>query len=120
MQALSFDVTGGAQTVQVRFKEVRLDASVDVVHKHAVGSCRGRLSATPAGLRYEASKPEDAFTAPLADVASLEVDYLQKTLKLKLSGGRTYRFSPAKGGPDALLVFQQQVAKATTVLRAGS
>ena len=120
MQALSVEVTGGAQTVQIRFKELRLDASVDVVHKHAVGSCRGRLSASPAGVRYLASKPADAFAAPLADVASLEVDYLDKALELKLRNGRTYHFSPAAGGPDALLVFQQKVQKATAALRAGS
>jgi hypothetical protein len=113
MQVETIEVSGGAQTVEIRFKEVRLDAAADVVHKHGIGSCRGRLSGTPAGLRYEASKPEDAFTVPLDGIAEIAVDYLDKTLKLKLKSGKTYRFGPASGGPDALLVFQQQVEKAS-------
>jgi hypothetical protein len=112
MQVETVEVSGGAQTVELRFKEVRLDASAEVVHKHAIGSCRGRLLATPAGLRYESSKPEDAFTVPLDGIAENAVDYLDKTLKLRLKSGKTYRFGPASGGPDALLVFQQQVEKA--------
>jgi hypothetical protein len=118
MQSRAIEVTGRAQTVELKFREVRLDAHAEVIHKHGIGSCRGPLTATPAGLRYAASKPEDAFTAPLADVTSLEVDYLDKTLKLRLRGGRTYRFAPAAGGPDALLVFQQQVDKAKAQLSA--
>jgi hypothetical protein len=118
MLAQTIEVTGGAQTVALRFREVRLDARADVVHKHGIGSCRGGLTATPAGVRYEGSKREDSFSAALVDVTALEVDYLDQSLKLKLRSGRTYRFSPAEGGPDALLVFKQQVDKATARLRA--
>ncbi|HET6900597.1 MAG TPA: PEGA domain-containing protein, partial [Vicinamibacteria bacterium] len=50
--AETVEVTGADQLVSVRFKQVRLAAALDVVHKHGIGSCRGRLSATPAGLRY--------------------------------------------------------------------
>jgi hypothetical protein len=108
----TIDVTGRAQTVAVRLKEVRLEAGVDVVHKHGMGSCHGRLSATPAGLRYAASKGEDSFDVPLASVEKLSVDYPKKTLTAKLRGGRTYNFAEGVGNADALLSFQQAVTKA--------
>src|SRR4029077_4732751 len=38
--AQSIDLTPGSRDMMVRFKEVRLDAKADVVHKHGVGSCR--------------------------------------------------------------------------------
>ena len=43
----------------------RLDASIDVVHKHRMGSCKGRLTATPQGIRYDTTDKGDAFTSPL-------------------------------------------------------
>ena len=67
----------------VRFKEVRLDERVDVVHKHGVGSCRGRLVATTAGLRYEAEKAGDSFQAPFSSLEPLQVDYLSRSLRVK-------------------------------------
>jgi PEGA domain-containing protein len=106
------DVTGEPQVLAVRLKQVRLSAGLEVVHKHAIGSCRGRLSATPAGLRYAASKPEDAFDVPLSSVERLEMDYPKKTLSVKLHSGRTYNFTEPRGRADALLAFQQAVTKA--------
>ena len=47
-------LTAGPNEVVVKFKAVRLDERLDVVHKHGVGSCKGRLVATPAGLSFEA------------------------------------------------------------------
>jgi hypothetical protein len=117
--AETIDVTGRAQTVAVRLKDVKLAAGVDVVHKHGMGSCRGRLSATPAGLRYEASKAEDAFDVPLASVERLAVDYPKKTLAAKLRGGRTYNFTEPSGNADALLAFQQAVTKAQERMASG-
>jgi hypothetical protein len=106
------EVTGGAQTASVRLKDVPFDVSVDVVHKHALGSCRGRLYATPAGLRYKASKDEDSFTAPLAAIEEMQIDYPKKNLRVKLREGRTYNFTHPAGNVDALLVFAQAVDKA--------
>jgi PEGA domain-containing protein len=110
--AETVEVTGGSQTVSVRFKPVRLAASLEVVHKHGIGSCRGRLSATPAGLRYAATKGDDGFDVPLASVERLEADYLKKQLTVKLRGGRTYNFTEPGGSADALVSFQQAVARA--------
>jgi len=116
--AETVDVTGGSQSLVVRFKQVRLAAGVDVVHKHGIGSCRGRLSATPAGLRYAPAKGDDGFDVPLSSVETLDTDYLKKQLTVKLRGGRTYNFSEAGGKADALVSFQQAVAKAQSRLAA--
>ena len=48
--AQSVEIGDAPAELTVRFKEVRLDAAVPVVHKHAVGSCDGRLVATVQGL----------------------------------------------------------------------
>jgi hypothetical protein len=116
--AETVDVTGEPQSVAVRFKAVRLAAGVDVVHKHGIGSCRGRLSATPAGLRFAPEKGDDAFDVPLASVERLDADYLKKQLAVKLRGGRTFNFTEAAGNADALVSFQQAVAKAQSRLAA--
>ena len=118
--AETVEVTGADQLVSVRFKQVRLAAVLDVVHKHGIGSCHGRLSATPAGLRYAPEKGDDAFEVPLASVERLDADYLKKQLTVKLRGGRTYNFTEAAGKADALVSFQQAVAKAQSRLAAAS
>jgi hypothetical protein len=100
--------------VMVRFKEVRLDEAVDVVHKHGMGSCRGRLSATTAGLRYETDNKGDAFSAPFASLEPLSVDYLKKNLRVKVKGGKTWNFTA--DGADALLAFQKKVEQARSRL----
>jgi hypothetical protein len=102
----------GATEVTVALKAVRLDASVDVVHKHALGSCAGRLTATPAGLRYQTTHASDGFTAPLDALDAFDVDYLKKTLRVKVRGGRTFNFTTAASSADPLLVFQRTVDEA--------
>ncbi|PYQ52136.1 MAG: hypothetical protein DMF78_11855 [Acidobacteria bacterium] len=108
----SVEITGKAQTVSVRLEDVALDVSVDVVHKHALGSCRGRLYATPAGLRYRARKPDDSFDAPLSAIEELQIDYPKKNLRVRMREGRTYNFTHPAGDVDALLAFAQAVDKA--------
>ncbi len=93
MYAETIEVPAGGRDVVVRFKEVRLDEAIDVVHKHGVGSCRGRLAATPAGLAFSGGNAEDAFEAPFASLEPLQVDYLKKNLRVKVKGGKTYNFS---------------------------
>jgi hypothetical protein len=110
--AEDLEIASGTREVTVAFKEVRLQASVDVVHKHGMGSCEGRLSATPAGIRYEATRGKDTFEAPLSDLQRFEVDYLAKTLKLGLRGGRSYNFTTRAPNADPLLVFQKEVEAA--------
>jgi hypothetical protein len=57
--AENVEVEPGSRDLQFNFKEVRLDATVDVVHKHRIGSCKGRLVATPQGLRYDSDDKSD-------------------------------------------------------------
>jgi len=112
MHAETLELTGESRTVEVRFKEVRLDVAVDVIHRHGLGSCRGRLRATPAGLSFEAQAGGHSFEAPLAAIDALEVEYLKKNLRLKLRGGRLYNFTVAGGSADPLLLFQREVEAA--------
>lgn len=110
MYGESVVLAAGPNEVVVKFKEVRLDERVDVVHKHGVGSCRGRLVATTASLRFEAEKAGDSFEAPLPSLEPLQVDYLNRSLRVKQKGGKTWNFTADSA--DALLVFQKAVEKA--------
>jgi hypothetical protein len=117
--AQSIDLTPGSRDVMVRFKEVRLDAKADVVHKHGIGSCRGTLVATPQGLRYDTTNKGDAFAVPLTSLETFEVDYLEKNLKVKIKGGKQYNFTDPMGNADSLFVFQRDVDKARQRLLKG-
>ena len=108
--AEDIEITAGAHEVVARFKEVRLDESLAVKHKHGMGSCSGQLAATPEGLRYETNHGKDGFTAPFSTLEPLEVDYLKKNLRVKVRGGRKYNFTGDSA--DDLLVFQQAVEAA--------
>ena len=115
----TIEVEPGERTIMVRFREVRLDASIDVVHKHRFGSCNGRLVATPQGLRYETSNQSDGFTTPLLDIETFEVDYLDKNLGVRLSGGRQLNFTDPDGDADRLFVFHRDVENARARLSRG-
>ncbi len=105
------DVTPGPREVTISLKTIRLDASVSVTHRHGVGSCQGTLVATPAGVRYDTSHRNDAFTVALTDIETFETDYLKGTLRLKIRGGRSYDFTDPSGKADALYLFHQEVDK---------
>jgi len=110
--AQTIDVEPGPRDVAIRFKEVRLNATLAVVHKHRMGSCKGQLVATPQGIRYETDDKDDRFTATLADLETFVVDYLDKNLKIKLRNGKQYNFTDPDGNADRLFVFQRDVDKA--------
>ena len=86
-------------------------ATIEVVHKHTLGSCRGRLSGTATALRYEPTRPGDGFDVPRAAVERLEADPRKKVLVVKLRGGRTYNFTEPAGRAEALVSFQKALAK---------
>lgn len=98
-------------SIEVRFREVRLDARVEVVHRHRFGSCRGVLRADLAGLHYE-TDGDDAFSIPFAEVERHAVDYLEHTLTVERRGGRTWNFTDEQETPDALFVFHRDVERA--------
>jgi hypothetical protein len=117
--AQSIELEPGTRDLMVRFKEVRLDAKADVIHRHAIGSCRGTLVATPQGLRYDTTNKGDAFTVPLTNLELFQVDYLEKNLKVKIKGGKQYNFTDPMGNADNLFVFQRDVDKARQRLLKG-
>jgi hypothetical protein len=113
----TIDVPAGPSTVEVRFKEVKLNESIKVVHKHTVGSCEGQLIADTTGIRYETSNKDDAFVIKHAEIEIFEVDYLKKNLRIKKRGGRSYNFTNESA--DALFVFHRNVQAARVRLAKG-
>ena len=110
--AETIEVTPGTRTLAYKFKEVRLDATLAVVHKHAMGSCSGTLRATPQGLTYDTTNPDDRFTAALTDLETFSVDYIQKNLRVKVKKGKTFNFTDPDGKADRLQLFFDEVEKA--------
>ncbi len=115
----TIDVAPGTRTISARFKEIRLDAALAVVHKHGIGSCAGTLRATPQGLTYGTTNKNDAFTAALTDLETFTMDYLEKNLRVKIKGGKAYTFADPEGNVNRLYLFHQDVDKARQRLLAG-
>ncbi|HIE92327.1 MAG TPA: PEGA domain-containing protein [Acidobacteria bacterium] len=98
-------------SIDVRFLEVRLAASVDVVHKHRFGSCAGRLRADLDGVHYETTD-DDAFSIPFSELEQHVVEYLEHTLTIRRRDGRTYNFTDEQESADALFTFHREVERA--------
>ena len=108
----------GETTISLKFREVRLNASVAVVHKHGMGSCEGRLIGTTDGLRYDTSNKKDAFSIPYSQLETFEIDYLKKELKVKQKGGKNWNFTDKSENADKLFVFHRDVTRAREKLAA--
>jgi hypothetical protein len=117
--AQTIDVEPGPRELTVRFREVRLNSTLAVIHKHRMGSCKGQLVATAQGIRYDTDDKDDRFTAALADLEQFVVDYLDKNLKITLRKGKEYNFTDPDGNADRLFVFQREVDKARQRLAKG-
>jgi hypothetical protein len=115
----TIDLSPGPNTITIRIKEVSLNAKSSVVHKHGMGRCEGTLSATLDGLRYETDNKGDAFTLPYAQVEQFAVDYLQKNLRVKAKGGKTWNFTDKNDNADVLFVFHRDVEAARKKLADG-
>ena len=116
----AIDLVAGDNTVTMRFKEVRLNTTVGVAHKHGMGGCEGTLRATVDGLAYETTNKGDAFTLKYDQVESFEVNYLEKNLKVKQRGGKTWNFTDrAAQNADKLFVFHREVTAAREKLAKG-
>jgi hypothetical protein len=105
------EVAVGVADVLVKFKEIKLKESVDVVHKHAMGSCEGTLLADPQGVRYDTPNKDDAFALRFSEIETFEVDYLKKNLRIKKRGGKQYNFTTKADSADPLFVFHRDVDK---------
>ncbi|MGQ0732767.1 MAG: PEGA domain-containing protein [Acidobacteriota bacterium] len=115
----TIEVTPGAREISVAFRVVRLDLSLDVVHKHRFGSCRGRLTATPRGLRYDTTDKDDAFSMGLLELDTFQMDYLEKNLRVQTRKGKRYDFTDPDGNADRLFVFHRDVERAREQLQKG-
>jgi hypothetical protein len=115
----TIDVVPGPRTLSIKFKEIRLDVSLAVVHKHALGSCAGTLRATPKGLTYDTTNKADAFSAALTDLETFTMDYLEKTLRVKVKGGKSYNFTDPEANVNRLYLFHQEIDKARQRLMSG-
>ena len=115
----SIELAPGPNAVTIRIKEVSLSARVPVVHKHGMGSCDGTLTASLDGLRYDTSNKNDAFTIPYAELETFVVDYLQKNLRVKQRGGKTWNFTDKSDNADPLFVFHRDVEAARKKLAEG-
>ena len=110
--AETFDVAPGPRNIMISLKTIRLDESIPVTHKHGMGSCAGRLVATPEGMRYQTENKNDGFSVPLTALETFTMDFLAKNLKVKIKGGRSYDFTDPEGKADPLYFFHQAVDKA--------
>lgn len=108
----TLEVAPGSRDVLISLKAIRLNESIAVTHKHGMGSCQGRLVATPEGLRYETDNKNDGFAVPLTSLETFKMDFAAKNLKVKIKGGRSYDFTDPGGSADPLYFFHQAVEKA--------
>lgn len=115
----TINLEAGPNAITIRVKEVSLNARASVVHKHGIGSCEGQLTATLDGLRYDTTNKGDAFTLPYAQVETFAVDYLQKNLRVKQRGGKTWNFTDKNDNADLLFVFHRDVEAARKKLAEG-
>ena len=115
----TIDLNPGPNAITIRVKEVSLNARASVVHKHGMGSCEGQLSATLDGLRYDTQNKGDAFALPYAEVETFAVDYMQKNLRVKQKGGKTWNFTDKNDNADVLFVFHRDVEAARKKLADG-
>ena len=115
----TIEVKPGPNTITLRIKEVTLSARMPVVHKHRFGSCEGTLRASLDGLQYVTTNREDAFLLPYAQLETFAVDYLDKNLRVKQRGGKTWNFTDRAENADALFVFHRDVEAARKKLAAG-
>jgi hypothetical protein len=113
----TIELAPGPNNITLRVKEVSLNARAAVTHKHGMGSCQGTLIATLDGVQYVTSNKGDAFSLPLAQLETFSVDYLEKNLRVKQRGGRTWNFT--NNDADVLFVFHRDVEAARKKLAAG-
>lgn len=117
----AIDLTAGTNDVSMRFKEVRLNKRMAVAHRHGMGSgCEGTLIATLDGLTYETTNKGDAFKLTYDQVETFTVDYLEKNLRVKQKGGKTWNFTDRNAAnADALFVLHRDVEAARKKLAQG-
>ena len=115
----TLELIAGEREVNIRFRSVRLNASLEVVHKHRLGSCRGMLVANADGVRYQTSDTDDAFDVGFGDLETFQIDYLNKNLRIQARRGKRYDVTDPDGNADRLFVFHRDVERARDRLKKG-
>lgn len=115
----TIELKPGANNITLRIKEVSLNTRTPVVHKHGIGNCQGTLVASLDGLQYQTTNKGDAFNLPYSRLETFAVDYLQKNLRVKERGGKTWNFTNKEENADPLFVFHRDVEAARKKLAAG-
>ena len=115
----TIELVPGANNITIRIKEVSLNARTPVVHKHGIGSCEGTLTASLDGLQYVTSNKGDGFRLPYSQIETFTIDYLEKNLRVKARGGKTWNFTNKAENADVLFVFHRDVEAARKKLAAG-
>ena len=83
--------------------------SLEVVHLHRLGNCRGRLDVSHDGIAFVSeTEHDDTFAFKFAEVLHALSD---DTLTLK-SAAKTYRFKVWSGSPSKLREFADQISRA--------
>jgi len=83
-------------------------ASLDVVHLHRFGDCRGRLQVGRDGVAFVSDEKDDAFALTFAEFLHAVSD---DTLTLR-SAAKTYRFKAVAAGGDKLREFANRISQA--------
>jgi diguanylate cyclase (GGDEF)-like protein len=86
-------------------------ASLDVVHLHRFGDCRGRLRVSRDGVAFVSDEKDDAFTLAFAEFLHAVSD---DTLTLR-SAAKTYRFKAAGtrgGSASTVRAFADRISQA--------
>jgi len=109
--AEDIEVAAGTHEISRSFKTLKPDAKIDVVHKHAFGSCQGTLRASPHGITYETTHKDDGFTVALTDLETFAIDYPGKFMTLKIRKGKSYKLTDPEDNVDRLFVFHRDVDK---------
>src|SRR4030095_2432225 len=71
------------------------------------------------GISYVTSNKGDAFALSFGQMETFAVDYMEKNLRVKQKGGRTWNFTDKAANADALFVFHREVDTARKKLAEG-
>ena len=108
----------GPNAITIRVKEVTPNAKVPVVHKHAMGSCDGSLSATLDGLNTTPRTRVMRSQCRIRAGRTVRRRLLQKNSPREAKGANL-NFTDKNDNADALFVFHREVEAARKKLAEG-
>ena len=100
MYAENIEVPAEPLDIMIRFKEVKLDETVAVIHKHTFGKCEGILKATLTHVTYETDH-KDAFPSPGPTSNNSKSTTSRRTSTLESKAARTTISRPKAAIPTS-------------------